>query len=102
MEIKIFKKKKSFRKGGFHTNPNLGWQIIVIMAFGIVAVFFSFGFYLFLQGGEEFEVPSPSNLAGEQIINRGRLGQALEYFAEKKAKSTAILDAPAKVVDPSL
>ncbi len=102
MDIKIFEKRKSFRKGGFHTNPNIGWQIILVLAFGVVVALFAFGFFLFRKANREFQAPSFSEEARGKLVDRARLDQALEYYAEKAADSAEILSLPAKVVDPSI
>ena len=102
MKITIFKKKKSFKKGGFHTNPNIGWQIIIVLVFTVVLAFFAYGFYLFLVTSEKFEMPLATNETREKIIEKERLKKTLEYFTEKATKSSEIINAPAQVVDPSL
>ena len=54
MEIKIFKIKKKFTKGGFHTNPSIYWNVIQGITFFLILGSFVFGFLLFRKINKEF------------------------------------------------
>lgn len=98
---KIFKKKQKFRKGGFHTNPNIGWELIVGLAFIVAMGFLAHGSYLFIETNREFDAPSLSDAVGKTVLEKERMDTALEYFAERERKAAGIIAAPARVVDPS-
>lgn len=102
MDLKIFKIKKSFKKGGLGLRPNTGWKIILYVAFVIILGSFVFGFNLFMQTNKEF-VASVAN-TGEQIkiVKKERIQKVLEYFSLREKKSVEILNSPLPIVDPSL
>lgn len=102
MDIKIFKNKKSFKKGGFHSNPNISWEFVLWGSLTLVLASFVFGFYLFAQTNKEFILPATD--AGRQIptINKDRILKVLNYFSEREKKSVEILNSSTLVVDPSL
>ena len=98
---KLFKKKRHFRKGGFHTNPNIGWQILVLFAFTAVVLSFILGGSLFLSASRQFQVPTLPDETREKLVDRARLDKALGYFSERAEKSRATITSPSQVVDPS-
>ena len=98
----LFKKKTSFRKGGFHTNPNIGWELILVVAFGIIAGLFVFGFSLFRKTNEEFNAPISGLPLGTASIREKKLQDVLKIFSDREQRSREILGSPAGVVDPSL
>ena len=102
MKIEILKIKKSFKKGGFHTNPNISWEFILCMALIVVLASFIFGFYLFKQINEEFVVPITNTDGQIEMVKKERIEKVLDYFSEREKKSTEILNSPAPIVDPSL
>ena len=103
MDIKLpqFKKKQRFKKGGFHANPNRGWEILVILAAISIIASFAYGFSLYHKTEKELEASAFPSETREKLIDRERIEQALEYFALKEKTSEQILAAPARVVDPS-
>ena len=102
MKIKIFKNKKSFKKGGFHTNPDNWWEIVLVIALIVVLALFVLGFYLFRKTNKELTVPEPENNEQIETVTRERIEKALEYFSEREKKSTEILNSPSPIIDPSL
>ena len=102
MKIEIFKIKKNFRKGGFHTNPNVGWKIILFMVFFVIIASIIFGFYLFGKIDKEFAVPITETEVQEKIVKKERLEKVLEYFFLREKKSIEILNSPSPVIDPAL
>ena len=102
MKIKIFKFKKSFRKGGLHTNPDVYWNILQGMALLVVIWSAFFGFSLFSKINKEFTLSGGD--AGNQTgtTSRERIDKVLEYFSDRKNKSDGILNSPSPVIDPSL
>jgi hypothetical protein len=99
MEMKIFKIKKSFKKGGIHVNPSIYWGISLSIAFAIILASVILGFFMFkkISGGL---MPAEST---EQIhtISKERIDKVLEYFKERELKSAEILSSPSPVIDPS-
>jgi len=101
MNIKIFKFKKNFRKGGLHTNQDIYWNILQALAFLFVVSSFVLGFYLFRIMDREFSL-SPEDAGGQsQAISKERINNVLNYFVEKEIKSKSIINSPALIVDPS-
>lgn len=101
MQIKIFKIKKSFKKGGIHINPDIYWGLSLFIAFIVVLFSVIFGFYLFKKINKGLIISTDNNTQ-VQIINKERIDNVLQYFSERKNKSDEILNSPAPVVDPSL
>lgn len=83
---------------------NLYWGLIVcvLLATAIIASFF--GYYLFQKLNKEPALLAPAGGASSQIetVKKERIDKVLEYFSERKNKSSQILNSPAPVVDPSL
>lgn len=103
MKIEFFKIKKSFKKGGFHTNPNISWGIVLCLALVLIGSFFIFGYYLFTLTDKEFVVLDSDIENGQtRIVTKERIDKSLEYFSERVKKSIQILNSPAPIVDPSL
>lgn len=102
MEIKIFKIKKNFRKGGLHTNPDVYWNILQGMALLVVVWSTFFGFSLFSKINKEFTLlrGDVGNQAG--TTSKERIDKVLEYFSDRKNKSDGILNSPSPIIDPSL
>ncbi|KKU75705.1 MAG: hypothetical protein UY01_C0006G0034 [Candidatus Nomurabacteria bacterium GW2011_GWB1_47_6] len=98
----LFKKKRHFRKGGFHANPNIGWELTLALAFVVIAGFFVFGFSLFMATNREFNEPFSGGQSGTTSIREEKLRNALKIFSEREERSREILYSPAAVVDPSL
>ena len=102
MKIKIPKIKKSFRKGGFHTNPNISWEIVLGLALVLILASFIFGFYLFTQVSRESVLPTTDSDKQIPMVDESRLEKALDHFSERERKSAEILNSSVPVVDPSL
>jgi len=101
MQIKIFKIKKSFKKGGIHINPGIYWSLSLFIALIIVLFSAVFGFYLFQKINKGL-IMSTDNNTQVQTINKERINSALQYFLERKNKSEEILNSPSPIIDPSL
>ncbi|MBI2630649.1 hypothetical protein HYW73_00325 [Candidatus Nomurabacteria bacterium] len=102
MKIEIFKNKKKFKKGGFHTNPNIGWEIILLITFILVVLSLAFGVYLFVRTNEEFGASATNGSSQVKIVKKDRIEKALQYFSLRGQKSKEILNSPSPVIDPSL
>lgn len=101
MEIKIFKKKKSFRKGGLHFDPDIYWEILLAMVFIIVVLSFILGFFLFRKINKGFISLVENTESQIEKISQERVKKTLEYFSLRKQKSDQILNSPSPIVDPS-
>ena len=102
MKIEIFKNKKRFKKGGFRANPNIGWELILYIAFFLTAASLAFGIYLFIHTNAEFKMPDQSDNSSSRIVKKERVIKVLEYFSSREKKSAEILNSPAPFIDPSL
>ncbi len=102
MNIKIFKNKKKFKKGGFHTNPNIGWEIILFINLFLVAFILIFGVYLFMLTNKESEADGRESGSQIKIVKKDRIDKVLEYFSLREKKSADILNSPSPLIDPSL
>lgn len=98
----LFKKKTHFRKGGFHANPNIGWELILVLALGIIAGLFVMSAYIFRQTNAEFNAPISGLPPSTASIREERLQNTLEIFSGREQRSREILSFPAGVSDPSL
>ena len=102
MKIKIFTNKKSFKKGGLITNPNLFWAILLGILFLLIICSFVFGFYLFNKINQETYTENDVVNNNSNTKNEGRIDKVLEYFNNREKKSLDILNSPSPIVDPSL
>ena len=101
MNLKIFKIKKHFKKGGIHINPDIFWGLSLIITLLIVLASFVSSFLLFNDLNQKF-VPPAINLGGQtQAISKEKINKVLEYFAERQKKSNEILNSKPPVIDPS-
>ncbi len=101
MQLKIFKTKKSFKKGGLHTDPEVYWVLSLCLAFAIIISSFILAFSMFQNINKDI-ASSNNNSASTQLINKDRVKKILDYFSTRKKKAVQILNSPAPVVDPSL
>lgn len=95
------KKKKKYRKGGFHTNPNVGWETLVFLTALVILLAGVYGTRLFLETSNEFEAPMLPSDAEKKTIARERIEKVLEYYSRKAHISAEIVTTPASLVDPS-
>lgn len=102
MEIKIFKIKKSFKKGGLHTNPDIFWDILQVLGLLIIILSFIFGFYLFGQINQESVLPTINENKQIPIVDKDQIKKVLNYFSTRELKSAEILNFPSPIIDPSL
>ncbi|MFZ2149655.1 MAG: hypothetical protein WAV15_00655 [Minisyncoccia bacterium] len=102
MKIEIFKTKKKFRKGGFHTNPNVSWELILYIASILTIASLVFGVSSFLRINEEFTADRPQEGSHIKIVKKERIEKVLEYFSLRKQKSAEILYSSSPIIDPSL
>ena len=100
MELKFLKRKKVFRKGGLHTNPDVFWNALQLLAVVALFSFFVFDFYLFKDINKDFVSPVTSG-AQAKTISKEHIDKALEYFGGKEKKFNEILNSPSPIVDPS-
>ena len=99
MKINVFKKERVFKKGGFHTNPDISWEIVLYISFALMAASFVFGFFLFKEIDKEF---IPGNTMRTKILDKEKVDATLDYFAEREKRSSGIVNSPSPVVDPSI
>ena len=102
MTLKLFKKQKSFRKGGLHIDPNICWKYILFATFTIILLSFAFSFFLFLEVNKSSPVSSAPATSTLDQISGERIDKALEYFRNRQTKSSEILNSPSPLVDPSI
>ena len=102
MNIKFFKKEKSFQKKDFALNPDFYWKIALLVAAAVISVSLVLGYFLFTQ----IEHKSSKSVASEtnQIpsVDPDLMKKVLNYFSDRQTNSTQIINSPAPVVDPSL
>lgn len=102
MKLPTLKREKKFRKGGFHTNPNIGWELVLFLALLIAGALFAWGTLMFLDMSKEIKAPSLGEDAGKTEVDKERIEKVLEYFRAREKKSREIISTPAAIVDPSL
>lgn len=102
MKLPILKREKKFRKGGFHTNPNIGWALVLFLGLLIASSLFAWGSLMFLKTSRELEAPSLGDQASQVAVDQKRIEKILEYFRAREQKSREIISAPPQVADPSL
>jgi len=101
MKIKLFKKKKNFKKKDFAFNTNLYWKVAVGGSLVVIVLSSAYGYVLFKDISREFALPA-GNEDQSIIVREDRINKALDYFSQKEEKSVEILGSPDSVVDPSL
>ncbi len=101
MNLKIFKIKKSFKKGGAHLRPGTSWKIVLCVAVVLILLSFAFSYNLFMQIDKEFVVTPDGSNTQIKIVKKERITKTLDYFSAREQKSTEILNSPSPVVDPS-
>lgn len=102
MKLKFLKHKKQFKKGGFHTNPNVGWHLVLLITFILVMLSLVFGIYFLRRVSHTFS-DAPEVREGQvKIVKKERISKVLEYFDTRAGKAEEIISSPATLVDPSL
>ena len=101
MKLKFFKREKKFKKGGFHTNPDISWEAVLYLAFALAALSFVFGFLLLKEVGKESGNGELNGRGQTKVIEKERIDKALDYFAEREKKSAEILNSPSPIIDPA-
>lgn len=103
MKIEIFKKKaKVFKKGGFHTNPDVAWEVVIFMVLALGVGILIYSIFLFRNIDSSFSVPEANFDEQSKIVNENRIDKVLEYFSLREERTNQILVNPAPFVDPSL
>lgn len=101
MKIELPKTRKKWKKGGFHTNPNIGWGIVLAIALVLVLAALALGVYLFVRTNQEYSgEPSPDSRI--KIVKKERIIKVLEYFSSREQRSAEIIQNPSPVIDPSI
>ena len=101
MEMKFFKKKKKFIKGGLRIKPDLYWRYILCITFTLIFISCVFSLYLFKKVNVGL-ISSTSDMEGQEIIEKERINEVLKFFEERKNKSIEILNSSSSIIDPSL
>ncbi len=102
MDLKIFKKKKSFIKENYSTDPNIYWRFILCFIFICIFGVFFFGWYFFTKTNKEINVSIPNTNMPVEIISKDKIKEVLEYFSMKEKKSVEIINSFSSMIDPSL
>ncbi len=101
MQIKILKKKNSFKKKSSQPNPDMYWKSSVLAVFVLTVLSLAFGYYLFMQINQESTLAS-NNGGHFETVKKDNIEKVLKYFSDREIKSNEILNSPAPVTDPSL
>jgi|SRR3990167_6140748 len=101
MEIKIFKRKRSFKKGGLHSDPNIFWEALLLLGFSVFVASCVFGFYLFRTISQKFTSLGDQVQSETRTVSKERINKILEYFSDKQQRSSEIINSPSPIVDPS-
>ena len=102
MKIEFLKTKQKWKKGGFHTNPNIGWGLVLLVSTALCIWALAFGAILFRRTQQEHVADEGGNGSQIRIVKKARVEKALEYFTKKEEVSKEIREAPTAVIDPSL
>ena len=102
MDLKIFKKKKSFKKGDLFIDPNFYWRIILCFVFLCMLGVFFFGWYFFKKTSIENNISSTDTAGQVEVISKDRIKKVIDYFSNKEKKSVEIINSSPSIIDPSL
>lgn len=102
MKIKLFKKKKVFRKRNFEPSADKYWSIILSVSLVLVLSAFTFGAFLFLEVRKGLDNVVVEDKGQLSLIAPERINKALLYFSARAEKSQEILSLSSPIVDPSL
>ena len=101
MQVKVFKRKKNFRKGGLRIHPDMFWQVILLAGFFVFFASSIFGFYFFKTIQQKFLLPDQDVRDFSKVVSKERIDKVLEYFSLNERKSDEIINSPSPIVDPS-
>ncbi|MBY0376468.1 hypothetical protein K2P96_00645 [Patescibacteria group bacterium] len=103
MKLEFFKKKaKVFKKGGFHTNPDVAWEIVVYLALALIIAVLAYSIFFFRDIDKGFSVPDTDVTEQSKAVGKDRIDKVLKFFSDREDKTNQILSSPAPFVDPSL
>jgi hypothetical protein len=102
MNLKFFKKEKSFKKESSRLNLVLYWKLAILFMLVTTLGSLFFGYYLFMQTNKDPVVPVGVASGKVETVSKDKIDKVLEYFTLRKQKSDQILATPAPFVDPSL
>ncbi|MES3032241.1 MAG: hypothetical protein V4699_03310 [Patescibacteria group bacterium] len=104
MQVKFFKKEKSFKKEkeSLWLNINFYWKLAVGFMLVTFLISLAFGCYLFLKINKEFVLAEGAVSSQVETVSLERIKGVLEYFSGREKKSKEIINSPAPVFDPSL
>lgn len=102
MKIKFLKIKKNYQKENFKINPNIYWEVIVVLSLLLIIASFIFAYFFFIKINEEYNLITENGNIKIGDREKEKIKNALEYFSEREKKSTEILNSPTSIVDPSL
>lgn len=100
--LKLFKKKKVWKKNDFEINPNLYWRYLLVLVVVVIAGSFIFGVIIYGQIKSEPLSSFDSGKETERSDQKNSILEMLEYFEIRKEKSELIISSPSPVVDPSI
>jgi hypothetical protein len=100
LNFKIFQRKKNFKKGGIHINPETYWALALLIVFVIVLVMIIYSYFLFKRSDAELS-PGADSEQNLETIDKARIDRALQLFSQRAEISAEIINSPALVVDPS-
>ena len=102
MKINFLKKKNNFKKKSSDIYLSFYWEVVVLVTIAVISAFFIFGYYLFIQTNQEIVLPVANGSSQVGVVNKDSIEKVLNFFSERSETTTAILNSPAPVVDPSL
>src|SRR5262249_16227439 len=95
-DLKLFRLKKIFRKGGLHIDPNVCWDYILFGSFLLIASSFALGLYLFFEVNKQDSLPANTSGLSERI-SKERIDSTLEYFNMKRDRTLEIIASPSPI-----
>ena len=95
MQLKFSKQNTKLHKAKVHVNSSFYWRLIFIGSAIVALAGAIFGFYLFSQINEEFNLFDSNAGQTSESIKEERLNKMLEHFKLREASSKDILSNPA-------
>lgn len=102
MNIKFFKKEKSFKKENLWLDISFFWKLFIFIMFATTLGSLFFGYYFFMKINKESAPGVEDTKNNDHIVRKERIEKVLEYFSLRQQRSDQILISPAPVIDPSL